>query len=212
MLRFWLTFLAVLALSAPERSAAEEVRIAPEKVESSFTLNGRTFTIGRIQDQDHFLTDYFARTSRPCPPFCIQPMGVAEGVATIGELELIGFLEEVAAAEHGLLIDSRLPEWFARGAIPGAVNVPFSTLDPENPYRDDILRALGATGPSGALDFSGALELTLYSNGAWSGQAPAAIRHLIASGYPPEKLRYYRGGVQAWAQLGLTLVDPQTPG
>ena len=29
---------------------------------------------------------------------------------------------------------------------------------------------------------------------------------LLKMGYPPEKLKYYRGGMQAWTSLGLTVV------
>jgi hypothetical protein len=32
------------------------------------------------------------------------------------------------------------------------------------------------------------------------------IRKLIALGYPPELLKYYRGGMQAWRSVGLTTV------
>jgi len=30
-------------------------------------------TVQRIQDTNNRLTDDYAKTSRPCPPFCIQP-------------------------------------------------------------------------------------------------------------------------------------------
>jgi hypothetical protein len=33
------------------------------------------------------------------------------------------------------------------------------------------------------------------------------IRKLIALGYPPELLKYYRGGMQAWRSVGLTTVN-----
>ena len=61
-------------------------------------------------------------------------MEVAEGVATVGELKVLTFPKGAAAKDRGLLVNSRLPDWFARGAIPGMVNAPFSTLDPETPY------------------------------------------------------------------------------
>ncbi|HBZ44038.1 MAG TPA: hypothetical protein DEO85_08295 [Maritimibacter sp.] len=60
------------------------------------------------------------------------------------------------------MVDARLPEWFAKGTIPGAVNVPFSTLDQSNPYRDQILAALGGKNAGGAWDFTNARELTLF--------------------------------------------------
>jgi hypothetical protein len=43
------------------------------------------------------------------------------------------------------------------------------------------------------------------SGGPWSANAPDAIDHLIAAGYPTEKLFYYQGSMQAWAHAGLTI-------
>lgn len=87
-----------------------------------------------------------------------------------------------------------------------AVNVPFTTLDAENPYRDDILRALGATDRGdGGLDFTQARPLVLFGNGPWCDQAPRAIRSLLDAGYPPERIGYYRGGLQSWLSLGLDI-------
>lgn len=201
---------SVAVLQAPAQ--AEEVRITPDMPARSFDLNGERVTIGRIQDQSNRLENEFAKTSRPCPPFCIHAMSAAPGVETVGELELMDFLDSHVARGSGLLVDSRVPAWFEKGTIPGAVNVPFSTLEPSNPYRDDILKALGAVDRGGRLDFGPALDLLLFCNGPWCDQSPRAIRNLIDAGYPPEKLRYYRGGMQLWLLLGLTVVEPQTQG
>lgn len=208
-----LGFALVLAIASVGMARAQDVRITTFKDNSSFVLNGQSFTIDRIQDPDNILTGEFARTSRECPPFCIQPMIVAEGVATVGELEVMDFLETTASDGRGLLIDSRLPDWFASGTIPGAVNVPFMTLEAENRFRDDILVALGAQKTDGGgLDFSGAMELVMFCNGPWCGQSPRAIEALIDAGYPAERLFYYRGGMQAWNQLGLSIMTPSTEG
>ncbi|KPP86198.1 MAG: Rhodanese-related sulfurtransferase [Rhodobacteraceae bacterium HLUCCA08] len=187
-------------------ATAQEVAITEGKPDATFTLKDQTFRITRNQDTEAVLTGEFARTSRECPPFCIQPMRIADGVDTIAELELIALLETDIAAGRALLIDSRLPDWYGQGTIPGAVNVPFSTLDPQNPYRDEILQALGAVpGPDGGLDFTGALELVLFCNGPWCSQSPQAITNLLEAGYPADKLLYYRGGMQGWQSLGLTV-------
>lgn len=192
---------------------ADDVRITTLKEDSTFTLNDRSFTISRIQDTTNALTGPFTLTSRVCPPNCLQPMTIAAGVVTLGELEVLTFLETDVAGRKGLLLDSRLPEDFATGSIPSAVNVPYATLIAENPYRSDILRALGAVALSdGRLDFANSMSLALFGGGVWSNDAPMAISHLLAAGYPPEKLFYYRGGMQAWVQVGLTVQVPQTPG
>ena len=85
----------------------------------------------------------------------------------------------------GLLIDARLPDWFNKGATPGAVNVPFATLSAENPYQADILRALDAAPTDDGFDFSNALILMIYGNGPWDAQGTHAVQALIAAGYPP---------------------------
>lgn len=187
---------------------AEPVGLTPDVLRKEIALGSQVIVIERNQDNAATLPDEFARTSRPCPPFCIAPMTVAPGVETLGELEVVAFLEDKVARGKGVLIDSRLPDFFVKGAIPGAVNVPFTALDPANPYRDAILEALGAVRRGGAWDFAGAQDLAMYCNGPWCEQSPRAIRHLLEAGYPAAKLHYYRGGMQDWLSLGLTTVLP----
>lgn len=204
---------AALIACIAAQGAADDVRITTFRHESTYSLNGQPFTVTRNQDQSAVISGEFARTSRACPPDCLQPMSIAPGVATAGELELIRFLETDMSNGDGLLIDSRDPAAFARNAIPGAVNVPAETLTEENRYRNDILRALGAvSAPDGSLDFTNAMNLTLYSGGPWSGTAPQAVGYLLLAGYPPEKLTYYRGGLQAWLHAGFTVHSTQNPG
>ncbi|MCW1951642.1 MAG: rhodanese-like domain-containing protein [Octadecabacter sp.] len=192
--------------------SAQDVRITTFKSDSTFTLNGQTFTVTRDQDTRATLLGEYALTSRACPPHCLQPLIVANGVETVAELEVLAFLEENVTGGTGLLIDTRAPADYGRGSIPGSVNVPFPTLAAENRYRDDILRALGAVDQGAdVLDFSQAMALALYSGGPWSGDAPTAIESLLAAGYPAEKLFYFRGGIQAWAHVGLTIQNSQNP-
>ncbi len=172
---------------------------------------GNSVRIQRIQDVNHRLTNSFAKTSRPCPPFCIHPMKASIGVETVGELELLDFLMTKVKNDKGLLIDARLPEWYVKGTIPGAVNIPFTLLvtGPGNPHTAEILAVLDVVEQDGEWDFRNALELLLFCNGPWCDQSPRAINNLLALGYPPEKLLYYRGGMQVWQLLGLTTVIPK---
>ncbi len=207
MLRLAAAFSVVLSgfsLSA----AAQDVRITPDITELSFAVDGKTHTIGRIQNTENRLSGEFTKTSRVCPPFCITPMEIAPGVTTVGEIEVLDFLENEVANKRGLLLDSRVPEWYAKGSIPGAINLPFTTLDANNPYRDAILKALGGVQSGTRWNFDGALSLMMFCNGPWCDQSPHAARALIAAGYPVGKLFYYRGGMQVWQQLGLTVVSP----
>ncbi|QDC11174.1 rhodanese-like domain-containing protein [Oceanicola sp. D3] len=179
---------------------AEPIRITEDMLSKSFDLKGEAITIERTQDE--------AAGAQNCPPACIQPAYVAEGVETVGELEVIAFLENTVASGKGLLLDSRMPDVFINGTIPGAVNVPYTTLDPENPYRKDILKALGAKENGGNWNFDGAMELTLFCAGPGCDQTAKSIASLSSAGYPAEKLHYYRGGIQVWQMLGLNVAQP----
>ena len=171
---------------------------------------GINVKIIRVQDTDNRLIDDFAKTSRPCPPFCIHPIEAAPGVQTIGEIELLDFLQNDVANEKGLLIDARMPEWFQTETIPGAVNIPFVIFTKLSDKRDRILELLGAVkNESDQYDFSSAKKLSLFCNGPWCDQSPRAIKGLIKAGYPTEKLAYYRGGMQLWKLFGLTTVLPK---
>jgi rhodanese-related sulfurtransferase len=189
-------------------AAADQVRITQEMARKEIRIGNQTMVIERNQDVAATISQDFAKTSRPCPPFCIAPMIAGPGVETLGELEVISFLETHVAKGSGILMDSRLPEFFQKGAIPGAVNVPFTTLDPANPYLEPILEALGAVRQGGAWNFDSAQHLALYCNGPWCEQSPRAIGNLLDVGYPAAKLKYYRGGMQNWQALGLTVVEP----
>lgn len=166
---------------------------------------GKTYIIERTQDQDAYLTNTFALTSRPSPPFFIEPFSVTDGVETYGELEVLDFLVK----SKGVFIDARLKNWYAKSAIPTAVNIPFKLFLSESAERKKILKDLGGVYTKGTWDFTEAKTLLLYCNGAWCGQSPTAINALIDMGYPKKKMKYYRGGMQTWQLLGLTTIVPE---
>ncbi len=198
------------ALSVSSAVLADDVQITAEIPFIEIEIGDETILIERIQDQDNHLEGDFTKTSRACPPFCIRPMEVSEGVITVGELEVLNFLETEVATKEGLLIDARIPSFYTKGTIPGSINIPFNILAPDdNKYIGAILAALGAAdNGDDTWDFTNAKTLMLYCNGLWCGQSPRAIKNLISMGYPPEKLVYYRGGMQAWQSVGLTVFVP----
>ena len=194
--------------------------------------------VQRIQDEAHMLDDGFAKTSRKCPPFCIQPMKVAPGVTTVGEAEIFRFMERELASGNGLIVDARTPSWYEKGTIPGSINIPFTEFvaGEDSPQTRKTLETLGAVrrdepgwltrsfeklmgrlGLFGAdqktdkWDFSNAKKVVFWCNGPWCGQSPRAIKGLLEYGFPPEKIAYYRGGMQMWKVLGLTVVVPDSP-
>lgn len=140
----------------------------------------------------------------------ITPMKVNDKVETIGEIEVINFIEDSQEDDNKLLIDARLPDWFLQMTIPTAENIPFTYFD-KNKYPDDfydVLEAIGVKEVSkDKYDFKNAKELVLFCNGSWCPQSTFAIRTLIKIGYPQEKLKWYRGGMYSWKLLNLTTVS-----
>lgn len=213
MISVLISSLFAVSLTAISSAAALEVMITPEIGEFSVKHAGKELMIRRNQDTDALLEFDFARTSRPCPPFCAQPIQVTDGVNTIGEVELIAFMKTALNEGSGLLIDARTPDWHERGTIPGSINVPFTHLNPDQ-GADEItleesLILFGATMKGKNRDFTEAKTLVLWCNGPWCGQSPTAIRGLLSIGYPAEKLYYYRGGMQLWQVFGLPVVTPE---
>lgn len=184
---------AVLAagIAAGSPLIAQSTAITEGASAYSFTMNGVEMTI--------------TRSGPSCPSSCIQPMSAAAGVETLGELEVIGFLQNAVSTGTGLLVDVRMPGTFSSGSVPGAVNVPVATFLPENPYRNDLLSALGVSTPETAPGFAGAFTLVLFGNGPDDAAARDAITHLLGAGYPPSKIKYYRGGATTWSALGLNI-------
>ena len=109
----------------------------------------------------------------------IQPLEVAPGVRTIGELEVIEHLR----AGH-VVVDTRGPESRQLATIPGAVGIP----------HDAIVDRVAEFGDG---------PVALFCNGPQCPATPKAVRALLAHGVRPERLLYYRGGIHDWMTLGL---------
>lgn len=217
MLKILIKYLPVmfslqLILALLTTASALEVGIS-EGIDSVEVIhNGKKVTISRNQDTDNTVNPRYAKTSRKCPPFCIQPEHIAGGVETIGELELLDYLSRIYRGDSTILvIDSRTPDWVRYGTIPGSVNFPWTTLNPDagaDPFKiEDILQEkFGVKNSEGLWDFSEAKTLVLFCNGIWCGQSPSNIKSLLRFGYPASKLKWYRGGMQNWENLGLTVI------
>ena len=219
--------LVAAALYLPAAAPALEVNLTETRPYVEVRVGDEDIRVQRDQDTEATLEGFFAKTSRPCPPFCIHPMTAAPGVETVGEAEIFDFMTGPMRNGSGLLVDARTPDWFERRTIPGAVNIPWTTLaeaDPANPEFLRLLETMGVReGGGGGLldsiqglfgdgadtsrwDFSAARELLLFCNGPWCDQSPRAIEGLLRIGYPAEKLKYYRGGMTMWELFGLTTI------
>ena len=185
---------------------AGEVKITEELESVTIQEGDKEIKIERIQDVKHRLTSNFSKTSRECPPFCVQPMNIGN-VKTIGELELLKHIKEMQKDDADmLLIDVRTRDWLAHGTIPSATNLPFTMLQKDSKYLNKILTLLGAKkGKNGKWSFDNVPTLIIFSNGLWDAQATKAIKSLVELGCPEDKILYYRGGMQSWAILGLTV-------
>jgi rhodanese-related sulfurtransferase len=208
-----LSALSLVGLNAATASD-EPVNITHNLPYAEVLHNGKPVRIQRNPDTLNIIDSDFALTSRPCPPFCIQPMVLAPGVDTIGELEVIDYLRAIRSGNQELMvIDSRTDDWIKRtGIIPGSVVIPWNKLFLANNDLEkvaDILEDKFKARRVGPIwDFSQARTLILYCNGIWCGQSPTNIKALLSLGYPANKLKWYRGGMQDWKSLGLTTVEP----
>ena len=209
-------FAAAIAtgLAAPAVAGGHlAVKITPDVESVDVMHDGRTVTIMRNQDESNTVNPAFAKTSRKCPPFCIQPASMGPGVETSGEAELIDYVKRMSDGDDSIvLIDSRTPDWVERGTIPGATNVPWTSLNPAR-GADPISIAeimedvFGVESNEELMDFSNCKTAVLFCNGMWCGQSPNNIRNLLKFGYPAHRIKWYRGGMQDWEILGLTTVE-----
>jgi rhodanese-related sulfurtransferase len=189
-----------------------EVNITPDLASVEVTHDGKKTSISRNQNQKNTVNPDFAKTSRKCPPFCIQPAVVAPGVETIAELEVLEYLGRMNAGDDSILvIDSRTPDWVRRGTIPGAVNIPWTALNPARgadpiSIGEIMINEFGVKELEGLWDYSSAKTLVMFCNGMWCGQSPNNILNLLKFGYPADRIKWYRGGMQDWEILGLSTV------
>ncbi len=184
------------------------VKITPNTPYIDINDHGVKVRIKRIQDTSHRLTDDFAKTSRACPPHCIQKIKISKDIETIGERELINFIKNKVYTKKGLLIDARIKSLYEIETIPGAINIPYTLLEANSKIiTDKLFHVLGAKKlENGKYDFNNAKDLVVFCNGPWCIQSVIFIEDIIKYGYPKDKVYYYRDGMQGWKLLGLTTV------
>lgn len=110
----------------------------------------------------------------------LQGLRAADGVPTVGELELIDKVQQGA-----VVVDCRTRGSFGGRTIPGSVHIPHDEIVDR---RDEL---------------SPARVSVLFCNGPQCPQSPQAIRNLIEAGFPARALAYYRGGMHDWVTLAM---------
>ncbi|QOR60978.1 rhodanese-like domain-containing protein [Sulfurovum sp. ST-21] len=189
------------------------------------TANGKTYSVKRIIpkecksvpiNNEMLWTGNYANPKVPeaCKSTYVHtkgkllPMHLDEELETYGELEVLATIKEMQTDKNLLLIDSRKESWFEYRTIPGAVNVPFHYFKERESYEfhfESALKSLGVTiTKDEEYDFSHAKTLVLFCNGPWCSQSPSMIFALLEIGYPAEKIKWYRGGMQDWLGAGMT--------
>ena len=171
----------------------KKVKITKDLKSISVTFKKKEFLIERVDN-------------RECPPYCISPIRV-DNIKTMGELETIEFIKSLKKNRNRLLIDARSSIEYKKSTIPTAVNIPYSILRPDSKYGKEILHLLGVRKLKKKCYFKYAYKLLIFDNGILDDRDIKMIDNLLKIGYPKNKLLYYRGGVDSWRELGLTLYN-----
>jgi rhodanese-related sulfurtransferase len=203
-----LLILPLLASFVWGESSHVAVKISHDMPYAYTTDSGKKVKIERIQDTSHRLSDDYTKTSRPCPPFCIQPSKIHPNIKNIAELEIIQFMQDKVSNNTGVIIDARLKSWFELETIPSAINIPFPVMQNASKAKAEmIFKILGMTVDNdGTWNFDKVKELAVFCNGVWCEQSAHFMTGMLKYNYPTEKLSYYRSGFQGWKLLGLTTI------
>lgn len=177
----------------------ETISITPDKPFIEVSHNGKNIKIKRSQvDSKNIKT-------KPCPPFCIKPLKLGANIVTFAEVEVVSFLSNEVKNQTGILVDSRMAKYFEKETIPGATNIPFLLFN--SSQVKEVLKLLGVTEENSTMDFSEAKSMCFFCDDSLCDEANRSISALLDLGYPASKLKYYRGGMQAWKSLNLTTIS-----
>ena len=93
--------LSALLLFALLLPAQAEINITRGTASVTVEHQDREVTVSRNQDPRGVAAAPWNRTGRNCPPFCVQPMVAAPGVATVGISEVVEFMKNDLAVLFG---------------------------------------------------------------------------------------------------------------
>lgn len=188
-----------------DKNCTEDIEVKIEKTMRETAINKNLISVKVLHENKEVL---IVRTNIndefTCPPFCIEPMKI-EDVITVGELEVLSFIDKLKEKKARLLIDVRESSIYKKGTIPGAINLPFTMLEDKSKYQKEVLKLLGGKHLNSKWSFKDAQSLLIFGNSPIRNSASSSIKKLLELGYPSSKLLYYRAGVSSWKGLGLTV-------
>ena len=156
-----------------------------------FTLNGTKLKQDRSQPKPEAFQD---PAMRKCPPFCVEPE-ILPGAETIRVEDFPKLAADIQAGKI-IIVDMRTPDWYQKGTLPGAINLPYTDLTGQQTKAKARMKKLAEK------------AIIAFCNGWWCGQSPTGIKALIDLGYTG-KIYYFRDGNQGWADAGLPFVTPK---
>ncbi len=115
-------------------------------------------------------------------------------------------LDLLMSTDHAVVIDTRDPDAYAQGHIPGAVNLreiftflATSSVEGLHELKSTFAQALGAAG------LSGAETAVFYEDAMNSGYGQSCRGYYLLTwlGYP--KIKVLNGGLSAWKAMGMPL-------
>ena len=202
---YLLTALIIVLSNALVSGDYDKVKISPDISFIYVYHKGKAVKVHRIQDTKNKLTGWYAKTYRPGTT--IQPIIMNKDIQTIGEVELIKFMRDKVNKRKGLIIDVRQKAFHDEEAIPSSVYISLKTVRNDK-TREKLFETLGMKKQGdGKWDGDDALELAVYCHGLWCSLAPKFINLMTKYGYPTDKIKYYRGGMQMWKILGFTTIE-----
>ncbi|MBU2863629.1 rhodanese-like domain-containing protein [Reinekea forsetii] len=179
-----LTFLTLIGLTVNGAMADDSLPISSDISEVTVNTDEGPFTITRQANDMQLIGGV------------LQPLIPVAGVHPMGELEVLEALND----PEFIVVDMRTIDWRAKSTIPGSIHIPYIEIAAR-------LDELGCTGSEGAWDCSNARKVVAFCNGPACGQSPIAIRAMDREGYPTDKIYYYRGGMQSWTVMGLSVLE-----
>ena len=208
-LLFMSTALLLMTLTQATETKSKPVYITSGLLSLEVTnpITGIKHVIQRVQDRTARIDKSYSKITRgkinamnPFKPYNVE---------TIGELEVIDYMKSVSNGENNIIIiDTRKPSWYrVNGHIPLSINIQAKHFKNEEFVIEKMEEVFGVLVDGKLLDFSYAKTLVIYCNGVWCGKTPSVIRKLLSYGYPAIKIKYYRGGMQSWRGLGLSVVN-----